>query len=156
MKLCRLLPWRLGSLCRPASVDACWFFLFLVFWMECSFYNLIMIYATILFNYSLSAHLFSRPRQNQGLLYKHLHHSLIKWLSQFLWKISSRRRHAQTVKDSASSRKKNYSDNFFKNFKSQRTSKVTLILLNWWDFAYWWSCIVKGLRLPPAQQDYFC
>ena len=97
-------------------------FFFLVLWMECSFYNLIMIYATLLFNYSLSAHLFSRPRQNQGLLYKHLHHSLIKWLSQFLWKISSRRRHAQTVKDSASSRKINYSDkkNLILNLKGHQ------------------------------------
>ena len=26
----------------------------------------------------------------------------------------------------------------------------------WVDFAYWWSCIWKGLRLQPAQQACFC
>ena len=31
-------------------------------------------------------------------------------------------------------------------------SKVTVILLKGFDFAYWWSCIWKGLRLQPAQQ----
>ena len=25
----------------------------------------------------------------------------------------------------------------------------------WVDFAYWWSCIWKGLRLQPAQQACF-
>ena len=24
----------------------------------------------------------------------------------------------------------------------------------WLDFSYWWSCMVKGLRLQPEQQDY--
>ena len=29
--------------------------------------------------------------------------------------------------------------------------KVTVIFTEWVDFAYWWSCIGKGLRLQPAQ-----
>ena len=31
-------------------------------------------------------------------------------------------------------------------------SRVTAILLNDLDFACWWGCIGKGLRLQPAQQ----
>ena len=58
--------------------------------------------------------------------------------------------------------------------KSQRASKVYLILVQYWylilvqywfksygdfsewvDFAYWWSFIWKDLRLQPAQQACF-
>ena len=28
-------------------------------------------------------------------------------------------------------------------------------LADWVDFAYWWSCIGEGLRLPPAQEACF-
>ena len=33
--------------------------------------------------------------------------------------------------------------------------KFMAILLKGLDFAYWWSCIRKGLRLQPAQQACF-
>ena len=54
------------------------------------------------------------------------------------------RRHAQTVRDSSSSYKKN----------SISDSKVTTILLKG-DLAYWWSCIGMSVRMQPAQQTCF-
>ena len=33
-------------------------------------------------------------------------------------------------------------------------SKVKAILLKGWIYAYWWSCIGKGLHLHPGQQAY--
>ena len=35
---------------------------------------------------TLFVYVFSRPGQSQGLLYKHLHHSLIKWVGHDLLK----------------------------------------------------------------------
>ena len=51
--------------------------------------------------------IFSRPGVSQGLLYKHLCHSLPYWLSHPLVKISLRCRHAHTVINGASSQKTN-------------------------------------------------
>ena len=68
-----------------------------------------------------------------------------------LVKISWRRRHAQTVKNGASSHKTIYIDIFFRDFKSWRASKSLYWFqsygnfVEWVDFDYWWSCIGKGL-----------
>ena len=53
---------------------------------------------------------FSRPGRSQGLLYKHLSAWLIDWLIHPLFKIFVGHRHAQTVKNGASSHKTNYID----------------------------------------------
>ena len=93
---------------------------------------------------------FSRPGQSQGLLYKHLCHSFISsltdWLILYLKK-SLRRHHAQTIRYGASSHKTKYIDIFKREYISWRASQ----LLYWFksyggfaervDFAYWWSCI---------------
>ena len=73
--------------------------------------------------------------------------SLIHWLSHPLVKISLRRRHAQKVKNGASSQKRNY----FRDSKSWRAFKLLYRVKSYADFAecvdfaYWWSCIRKGL-----------
>ena len=93
----------------------------------------------------------SRPGRRQGLLYKHLIHSL----THPLVPTALQRHHVQTVRDSFSS----HSDKEL--LKSQRASKSH----PWFksnghfsegaDFANWWSCIGKGLRLQPVQQACF-
>ena len=76
-------------------------------------------------------------------------HSLIE--SSFV-KISLQCRHAQRVVDGALSHKIDWVR------KSQRPSKSHFWFKSYRDFAelvdfaYWWSCIGKGLRLQPAQQ----
>ena len=86
--------------------------------------------------------------QSQGLLYTHLCHSLINWLIHPLVKISSRHRHAKTVQNGAPAKKQTI---FFRDSKSWRESKWHYWfksygnLAEWEDFAYWWSCIGKGL-----------
>jgi hypothetical protein len=79
-------------------------------------------------------------------------------VSHPLWKISIRRRHAQTVENGDSSHQiNNVGIFFFKNLKFQRISnplywfKSYRDFVEWVDFANWWSCIGKGLRLQPAQ-----
>ena len=69
-----------------------------------------------------------------------------------------RRRHGQTVIGSSFSYVIDYVI-VIKNFINPKghqnhisVSKVMAILLKGWNFAYWWSCIEKGLRLQPAQQ----
>ena len=69
-----------------------------------------------------------------------------------------RRRHGQTVIGSSSSYVIDYVI-MIKNFINPKgyqnhisVSKVMAILLKGWNFAYWWSCIEKGLHLQPAQQ----
>ena len=80
----------------------------------------------------------SRPRRSQGLLCKHLRHSLIHWLSHPLVNIYLRRRHAQTIKNGAFSDKINYIDSFsaILNPEGHQNNcigfKVTEILLNGW------------------------
>ena len=101
--------------------------------------------------------IFSRPGQSQGLLYKHLRNSLTDSFIDHLLKIFLQCRHTENIKNGASSHKTNYSD---RECKSWRESK----LLYWFksygdfaecvDFAYWWSCIGKGLRLQPLQQAF--
>ena len=105
----------------------------------------------------------SRPRHSQGLLCNHLHQSLtdsfIKSLILFenictaparpnswLWWFHLWNRLCwEIVRDS----------------KSQRASKSYYWFKSYGDFdergdfAYWWSCIGKGLRLQPAQQAWF-
>ena len=56
----------------------------------------------------LKLRLFSKAGQSQGLLYKHLHHSLIHSLSDPLVPTALWRHHTQTVKDSSSSYKIDY------------------------------------------------
>ena len=69
-----------------------------------------------------------------------------------------RRRHAQTVRDSFSSYKIEYViviKDFLNHQGHQNRisgSKVMAILVKEGRFAYWWSCIGKGLRLQPVQQ----
>ena len=52
------------------------------------------------------------------------------------------------VRDCALSHKIDY-NNKFKETLNIKGHKVNLAERA--DFAYWWSCIVKGLRLQPAQ-----
>ena len=47
---------------------------------------------------------------------------------------------------------------FFHRFQTLKGIKIAVSYGNfaeWVDLAYWWSCIRKGLRLLPAQQDCF-
>ena len=95
--------------------------------------------------------IFRRPKQSQGLLNKHLCHLI----SHSLPLTALRRRHAQTVWDTSLSYKTHYvivMKSFlnleahqnrigFKSY-SHFTERV--------DFAHYWSCIGKGLRLQPA------
>ena len=80
--------------------------------------------------------LFSRPVQSQGLLYKHLCHWLIDWLSHPFPLTALRHRHAQTVIDSSLSYKIDYViviKSFLNSEGHQNCivgSKVTVILLN--------------------------
>ena len=68
------------------------------------------------------------------------------------------RRHAQTVRDRASSYKIEYViviKNFLNPEEHQNSisgSKVTAILLKGVDFTYWWSFSGGGSALQPAQQ----
>ena len=69
--------------------------------------------------------------------------------------------HAQTVRDNSLCYKMDYFQlaNFFLNPEGDQNYikglKVAAILLDGLEFAYWWSCIGKGLRLQPAQQTCF-
>ena len=80
----------------------------------------------------------SRPGQSQWLLYKHLCHSLINWLSHIFPPTALRGRHAKTVGDSSSSYKIDYGIGI-KNFLNPEGhqncisgSKITAILLKGW------------------------
>ena len=91
----------------------------------------------------------SRPGQGQGLLYKHLRHLFIHYLSHSL---ALQRRHAQTVKDSSSSYKIDYVI-VIKNFLYPEghknpisDSKVTAILLKGWILPIGGASAVEGLR----------
>ena len=82
-------------------------------------------------------YLISRPWQSQGLLYKHLRHSLINWFSwSWFVKITLQRPYAQIVDDCASSHKINYVNIFsqIRNLEGHLHrfigSKVTAILVN--------------------------
>ena len=66
-------------------------------------------------------------------------------------KISLRRRHALTVEYGAFNHKIDY----VKKSKLYYWFKSYGDFAEWVDFAYWWSCIGKGLRLQPAQQACF-
>ena len=65
------------------------------------------------------------------------------------------------VKDGAFGHKIDYVPIFFGDSKSQRASKLYYWFKSygnfaeWVYFAYWWSCIGKGMRLQPAQQACF-
>ena len=76
--------------------------------------------------------LFSRPRQSQGLLYRHLRHSLS---DKSFVKISLKRRHAQMVRNGVLSQKHIMFDlleilNLKGNLNCIIGSKVWVILLN--------------------------
>ena len=65
---------------------------------------------------------------------------------------------AQTVGDGASSHKIDNFNKFWKNSNLAEHqnciigSKVATKFAEWGNFAYWWNCIGRGLRLQPAQQ----
>ena len=86
-------------------------------------------------------------------------HWFIHSFSNPLLPTALRRRHTQTVRDSTSSYK---IDHVIVISKSWRASKWHHWFTSYGhfteavDFAYWWSCIWKGLRLQPAQQACFC
>ena len=71
---------------------------------------------------------------------------VINSFSDPLVKISLRCRHAQTVQNGASSHKTNYIDIFSEilNLKGYWFKRYGYFS-EWVDFAYWWSCIGKGL-----------
>ena len=81
-------------------------------------------------------------------------HSFIHSLSHPLVKIPLWRRHAQTVKNGASSHKTNCLDissemlNLGRALKALHWFKSYGDFAEWVDFAYWWSFIGKGLCLP--------
>ena len=85
----------------------------------------------------------SRPWQSQGLLYKHLCHSLIhwfiNWLTDPLVEIYLRCRHAQMVTNCASSHKTNYIDIFYS--KPWRAPESLYWFKSYGDF---------GCILPPS------
>ena len=101
----------------------------------------------------------SRPGQSQGLLYKDLHHSFINWVILFLPQLYS----AATPKrlEITLSGTIKLCHSYKRLSKSWKATK----LHHWFksyghfiegvDFAYWWSCIGKGLRLQPPQQACF-
>ena len=101
----------------------------------------------------LRANVISRPGQSQGLLYKHFFDSLINSFIHPLVKISLQRRHAQTVKNGASSHKTNYIDilteilNLEAHLNRWIGSKVMAILLNGWILP---TCGVASGRVGPA------
>ena len=94
--------------------------------------------------------IFSKPGWSQGLLYKHLRHSVSDLFSK-LWfvKIYLRRRHALMVKDGAFSHKIDYVTKSHYWFKSY-CNFAELV-----GFACWWKCIGKGFHLQPPQQACF-
>ena len=61
------------------------------------------------------------------------------------------------VRDDASSHEQTMSSYFFYNSKCEKASKLHHWLKSYSDFAelvdfaYWWSCINKGVRLQPEQ-----
>ena len=66
-----------------------------------------------------------------------------------------------TGKNGASSHKTNYIDIFPEILNLEGRQKIYWFksygdFAEWVDFAYWWSCIRKGLRMQPAQLAYFC
>ena len=104
----------------------------------------------------------SRPGQSKGLLFNHLHHWLIHyshwlilceniftgpprpndWRSCFhLWN-----RLCWKILENSKSLRASKSHHWFKSFGE---------FAEIGDFAYWWSCIRKGLRLKPAQEACF-
>ena len=72
----------------------------------------LVAYIYIFFLTGLTNDMISRPGQSQGLLYKHLCDWLIHSLSDPLVKIHLQSRHAQTVKNGASSQNTNYIEVF--------------------------------------------
>ena len=92
-------------------------------------------------------------------------HWLTDWLTDPLVKISLRRLQAQTLKIVVPVIKQTIFTFFLlSDSKSWRASKSLYWFKSyggfteWVEFAYWWSCIGKGLRLQPAQEAcfYFC
>ena len=76
-------------------------------------------------------------------------------------KISLRRRHTLMVEYGVFSPKRDNFTFFSGDSKSQRASKLHYWFKSygdfaeWVNFANWWRCIGKGLRLQPAQQAFF-
>ena len=101
--------------------------------------------------------IFSRHGRSQGLLFKHLCQLLIHSFTDPLVKISLRRRHALLVEDGVFGHKIDYVAFFLGDSKSWRASKLHYWFKSyddfaeWLNFACWWSCIGKGLRLQLAQ-----
>ena len=61
---------------------------------------------------AMASNIFFRPERSQGLLYKHLRHSLIqsffRWLNNHISPLTLQRRHAQGDRDNSSSYKIDY------------------------------------------------
>ena len=101
--------------------------------------------------------MFSRPGRIQGLLYKHLCHSLILWLSDPFVKLSLRRRNAQTVKYDASSQKTNYIE-MFQKFSILRGIETAVLVQKLRRFCYMGKFSLlfelhrEGSALQPTQQ----
>ena len=75
--------------------------------------------------------------------YKFLVHILILFLLRAL-----QRRHAKTVRDSSISYKIDYVVQVWEVLNPEGFLNCIIGFI-----AYWWSCIEKGLRMLPAQQD---
>ena len=94
----------------------------------------------------------SRPGQSQGLLYEHLCHSFIEWVSEPFPPTALRRRHAQMMRDSSSS----YKIDCFIVIKTILNPvghqncisglKVRTILLKGWILHIGEASAVEGLR----------
>ena len=73
-------------------------------------------------------------------------------------KIYLRRRHALLVQDGAFSHKIDCVKMLSEILKGIQIALLVQELwqfAEWVDFAYWWSCIGKGLRLQCAEQVFF-
>ena len=122
---------------------------------------------------TVSTKLVSRPGRSQGLLYKQPCDWLINWVSHPFPPIALRRRHAQTVRDRASSYKIDYVIVIkkFLNPKGHQNpfsgSKVTAILLKRWiwpiggaSVGEGWPCslrsrlVFRGFNPPSAGPKY--
>ena len=101
---------------------------------------------------------FSRPGRSQGLLYKQPRYSFINSVSHPFPPTASQRRHAQTVRDKASSYKIDYVIVIKSLLDTEghqnpiSGSKVTAILLKGWIWPIGEASAGEGLGLQPAQQ----
>ena len=99
---------------------------------------------------SRDVYIFSRPGQSQGLLFKHLCDSLIKWVSHPLVKIFLRRCHSQTVENGA-----NYID-IFPEILNLEGIKIAVLIQRLRRFCWMgWFCLPVELHrwgLVPSQQ----